>query len=79
MKTFNDYVTIYPNRNGFIKMKELLCAKRKCSIGEAASYIQLHKTENGGYRDRLVQIILDYNNMFLYDDKTYFESTEIVF
>ena len=71
----NDYVTIYPNKKGWEKIKELL--EKKYNFNELGiKIITENRLDDGGYRDLLWHIIEDLNEMFFHS-QSYFENTNI--
>ena len=71
----NNYMTIYPTKNGWLKIRSLITAygldKKQTDI-----WIESRKTKDGGYRDQMWSIINDLGDMFRMGNN-YFENTNV--
>ena len=70
----NHQVIIYPNENGWRKIKALIASKYLISDEDAEKWVNSRKTKCGGYQDQLWVIIADLNDMF-YGGQNYIAST----
>ena len=62
---FNKKVIIYPNNNGWIKIREIITEDYLLLSTEGVdNWIETRKTPCGGYRDSLWTIISDFHSMF---------------
>lgn len=72
----NHDVVIYPNDKGWIKIKKLITKKYLLSHDECEKWIDLRRSECGGYKDQLWSIISDLNDIY-YNGQEYLMTTTI--
>lgn len=60
----NNEITIYPKRDGWIKIIFLLSMSYNISLSEAEELMNIRKTKDGGYRDVLWRIIDNLHELF---------------
>jgi hypothetical protein len=81
MSTYNinNYVTIYPTREGFEYMKTLIDIDRNSGFktySDIEAYIDAHTTSDNGFREQLWVIMSKFGEMF-FNGSQYLENTDM--
>ena len=74
----NDYITIYPNENGFRKIKALIANRYLLSNEEAEEWVKKRTTKENGYKDQMWVIISDLHDMF-FNGQNFMETSHFSF
>lgn len=74
----NDYITIYPNENGFRKIKALIVNRYLLSSEEAEEWVKKRTTKDNGYKDQMWVIISDLHDMF-FNGQNFMETSHFSF
>lgn len=75
--SLNDDVTIYPNENGWKRIRKIVYTKHALRDVELERFIQNRTSDDGGYTDQLWSIIHDLGDM-IWQGTNCIESTKIV-
>lgn len=69
-------IVIYPNANGWLKMREIISQKYNISITDAQIKLKNNTTYDCGYKDSLWVIASDFHDMF-FVGQNYFKTMNI--
>jgi len=68
---------IYPNEKGWNRIISDLMEAYQFNVEKATEWAEKRKTEDGGYKEQLWEIIAMHNGMF-FNGTSYFETTNMV-